>query len=320
MRKLMPLFLIISLLSGCMGNKKEQIAIVEIADSTFNSLGEGALWDANTGRLFYIDIIGKNLFVLDPDSGNKETHELPSMPGTVVVSGDDEVLLALEDGIYRYTLSDRKLTFLVCPPQNDSTQRFNDGKCGPAGRFWVGTMSLQGDKERSHLFCMENDTLITMKLDGVTISNGIVWSSDGKHMYYIDTPTRKVMEFSFVQETGKIGKPRVAVSVHDSLGSPDGMAIDANDNLWVCMWGGSAVCCFDPETGELIDRVKVPAKNVTSCSFAGKNLKEMYVTTARVGTSEDELKLFPYAGSLFKVTLKYTGTAPNRYSVNNRVF
>lgn len=320
MGKLIPLFLFIFLITSCMDSKKEHLVATEIADSTLNSLGEGAFWDAKTNRLFYIDINGKKLFVLEPDSGNKETHELPSMPGTVVVSGDDEVLLALEDGIYRYSLSDRKLTFLVCPPQNDSTQRFNDGKCDPAGRFWVGTMSLQGDKESSHLFCMENDTSIAVKLDGVTISNGIVWSSEGNHMYYIDTPTRKVMEFKYEQATGKISKPRVAVSVHDSLGAPDGMAIDANDNLWICMWGGSAVCCFDPETGMLIERVMVPAKNVTSCTFAGPDLKELYITTARAGTPDETLKQFPNAGSLFKVALKYVGIAPNRYSENNRVF
>jgi len=320
MKKLIPLLLLAAQIFGCSGNEKKETYAVTIIDSTHHALGEGALWDARSERLFYVDILGKKLYVYEPSSGTTEMHEMPSMPGTVVVNNDNEVLVALEDGIYRYQLDNRQFKFLFCPPQNDSTQRFNDGKCDPAGRFWVGTMSLRGKKEQSHLFCMENDTSYTIKLDGISVSNGIAWSSDKKHMYYTDTPTRKVMEFTYDEKTGNISRPRVAVSVHDSLGAPDGMAIDADDNLWICMWGGSAVCCFDPASGELIDRIIVPARNVTSCTFAGEQLHDLYITTARTGTSEEELSRFPDAGSLFKVTLKYSGTAPNRYSVNNRVF
>ncbi|MEX0986041.1 MAG: SMP-30/gluconolactonase/LRE family protein [Bacteroidales bacterium] len=292
---------------------------VVVADSTVNSLGEGAIWDAAGNRLFYVDILGKKLFEYYPESGEKNVHEMPSMIGTVVVRTDDEVLVALEDGIYSYNLTRRELNFLVCPPQNDSTQRFNDGKCDPAGRLWVGTMSLQGDKKKSHLFCLDPATGITVKLDGITTSNGIVWSSDKEYMYYIDTPTQQVMEFKYDNSTGDISEPRIAVQVADSLGYPDGMAIDGNDNLWVCMWGGSSVCCFDRKTGKLLERISVPAKNVTSCAFTGDKLNEMYITTARIATSDEEIKTFPNAGSLFKITLKYKGSHSNRYKINNRV-
>jgi sugar lactone lactonase YvrE len=290
-----------------------------VADSTLNSLGEGALWDADGNRLFFVDIIGKKLFEYYPESGKKYSHQMPSMIGTVVLQDDSHVLVALEDGVYRYNLDTKDLKFIVCPPENDSTQRFNDGKCDPAGRFWLGTMSLIGGRESSHLFCMDKDGKIEVKLDGISTSNGIVWSSDKKHMYYIDTPTRMVMEYAYDNASGAISEPRVAVQVADSLGAPDGMAIDENDNLWVCMWGGSAVCCFDPLTGVLIERILVPAKNVTSCAFTGESMNELYITTARIGTNEEDLLNFPNAGSLFKITLKYAGSASYRYFVNNTV-
>jgi len=272
-------------------------------DSTRHSLGEGALWDNEYQRLFYIDIIGKKLFEYYPEKDKRIDHNMPSMIGTVVVKSKNEVLVALEDGVYSYNLESRELDFMVCPPENDSTQRFNDGKSDPSGRFWVGTMSLVGGKETSHLFCLDTDGTMEVKLDKISTSNGIVWSADKQYMYYIDTPTKKVMEYKFDNETGNIDHPRVAVQVADSLGYPDGMAIDAEDNLWVCMWGGSAVCCFDRNSGELLDRIMVPAKNVTSCAFSGKNLNELYITTARIGTSEEQLKTFPQAGSLFKIKI-----------------
>ena len=186
-------------------------------------------------------------------------------------------------------------------------QRFNDGKCDPAGRFWVGTMSLVGEKKTSHLFCYDRDGSVVTKLDGISTSNGIVWSKYHKFMYYIDTPTRKVMEYAYNKETGEISDPRIAVSVADSLGFPDGMAIDADDNLWVAMWGGSAVCCFDRKSGKLINKIEVPAKNVTSCAFGGPELTDLYITTARIGTSEEELEKFPDAGKLFKTVINTKG-------------
>lgn len=303
------------IMSGCTENP--ETSEVAPVGETICQLGEGALWDGQHQRLFFIDIIGKKLFEYYPETGVQNEHAMPSMIGTVVCESKQTVLVALEDGIYRYDLEEKQLTFLACPPENDSTQRFNDGKCDPAGRFWVGTMSLKGGRKSSHLFCMDHDGEISVKLDGVTISNGIVWNSRKDRMYYIDTPTRKVMEYTYDDATGEIGQPRVAVEVPDSLGAPDGMAIDAKDRLWVCMWGGSAVCCFDPASGELVDRIVVPAKNVTSCAFSEKNLEQLYITTARVGTSEEELTRWPDAGKLFKVDLNYAGATTNCYLNNS---
>jgi len=296
-----------------MNQKNNQSSDITIADSTHYALGEGALWDFENQRLFYVDIVGKKLFEYYPDTERRITHEMPSMIGTIVVKNKNEVLVALQDGIYCYNLHSKEFDFIVCPAENDSTQRFNDGKCDPAGRFWAGTMSLIGGRENSHLFCLDQNSNIEVKLDGISTSNGIVWSSDKQYMYYIDTPTKKVMEYKYDNESGNICEPRVAVHVADSLGYPDGMAIDADDRLWVCMWGGSAVCCFDPKSGELIDRIIVPAKNVTSCAFSGRDLDELYITTARVGTSEMDLLTYPNAGSLFKTKVNTRGIPSSCY-------
>jgi sugar lactone lactonase YvrE len=137
-------------------------------------------------------------------------------------------------------------------------------------------------------------------LDSISISNGIVWTKDKKTMYYIDTPTLEIKAFDYDDVTGAISNPRVAVQVNDSLGYPDGMAIDENDKLWVGMWNGNAVICFDPITGEMVSKIEVPAHNVTSCAFGGKNLDTLYITTAREDMSDEEHAKYPLAGSLFK--------------------
>lgn len=294
------------ILSGCSQSASPGNEI-SIADSTHYQLGEGALWDWKHNRLLYIDIIEKKLMVWYPEPDQLNTHEMPSMIGTVVAESKEEVRVALEDGIYRYNLETGDLTFLANPPENDSTQRFNDGKCDPAGRFWVGTISVVGNRKSSHLFRHDGGETVKVMLDSITISNGIVWSSDGKKMYYIDTPTRKVMEYRFNLAEGTISEPRVCVSVPDSLGAPDGMAIDSEDHLWVAMWGGSAVCRFDPENGTLKERIMVPAKNVTSCAFGGEDLRTLYITTARAGTGEEELQQFPDAGALFSIRTSIRG-------------
>lgn len=286
---------------------------VEIFDNTIYQLGEGALWDQANQRLLYIDILGKQLVVYYPDEDRKYRYDMPSMIGTVVCESENTVLVALQDGIYRYSFDSGELDFLACPPENDDTQRFNDGKCDPAGRFWVGTMSLQREKKASHLFRFDGDGSIHTMLDGITISNGIVWNSSKTKMYYIDTPTHQVMEYRYDHETGTISEPRVAVDIPDGMGGPDGMTIDSEDKIWVAMWGGSAVCRFDPLSGELLEKIPVPARNVTSCAFGGPELKTLYITTARQGTSEEELRQFPDAGKSFKIKLNHQGVPGHCY-------
>lgn len=138
-------------------------------------------------------------------------------------------------------------------------------------------------------------------IDDVTISNGIVWSQDKTRMYYIDTPTQKVMAYDYDNETGKISNPEVAVNIPDGLGYPDGSTMDSEGMLWIAMWGGQAVTRWNPETGKLLERITIPALNVTSCAFGGRNLETLFITTARAGMSEEQISRFPESGGLFKI-------------------
>lgn len=272
-------------------------------------LGEGALWSDRLQQLWWVDIEGKKLHLFDPNTKENQSFEMPSRIGTVVeVANEDKVIVALEDGFYFFSWKVNKLEFIVNPEAALSDIRFNDGKCDPQGRFWVGSMHLQQISDAAGLYRLNRDLSVDQVLDQISISNGIVWSSDHSTMYYIDTPTGKVMAYDYDAATGHISNARVAVEIPENIGYPDGMAIDAEDKIWVAHWAGSAVYRYDPLSGGTLLKVEVPAKNVTSISFTGKDLMTAIITTASVGMDEEEAKKYPQAGSLFQVQIPVRGS------------
>jgi sugar lactone lactonase YvrE len=221
--------------------------------------------------------------------------------GTIVRRASGGCLLALENGFAAFDPDTGELDFLVDPEADLPDNRFNDGKCDPAGRFWAGTMSLS-HKPRpltGSLYSLDAEGRVQTHLTGIGVSNGIVWTSDASTMYYIDTVTRCVDAFDFDNQKGEISNRRSIVNVPDELGSPDGMAIDAEDKIWVAFYGGWCVARFDPATGKMVAQIKMPVSNVTACAFGGPDLDLLYITTARQGLDEAALAEQPQAGDLF---------------------
>jgi len=284
-------------LFSCTENKTKTAELVLDSQSV---LGEGAIWNYKTGELMWVDIKKEILNIYNPASAFNKEMFTGQMIGTVVPAESGNALVALQKGIYFFDIETGSKKLLAAPEPDKPANRFNDGKCDPSGRFWAGTISTKGEREVAALYRFDPDTSIHKMVDKVSISNGIVWSGDKTKMYYIDTPTHKVMAYDYDDTTGEISNPRVALTIPNELGGPDGMTIDENDNLWIALWGGSAVGCWNPESGELIDKIEVPAKNVTSCAFGDNDLGTLYITSARQNTSPEELEKWPHAGGVFK--------------------
>ena len=263
-------------------------------------LGEGALWHPTARKLFWVDIEGKSLHLYNPESGEDKVLDVGARIGTVVPVQDGGALVALQHGIYHINTQTGKLSFLTNPIKLEDI-RFNDGKCDPAGRFWVGTMALDKRTGGADLYMLELDGKVYHKLGNLTISNGIVWSLDKKSMYFTDTPTQQVKAFDYDVASGEISNERVIIEIPEEEGAPDGMTLDAEGNLWVALHGAGTVAKYNPNTGELLQKVKVPAKKTTSCAFGGKNLDTLYITTAREDLNEEQLKEYPVSGGLFSV-------------------
>lgn len=261
-------------------------------------LGEGALWNPATQQLYWVDIEGRAFHIFDPATGHDQCFRVPARVGTVVPTHDGNVLLALQTGIHRLAPHTGELTPLVNPITEPSL-RFNDGKCDPAGRFWVGTLDLAQRSHAASLYRLDPDGSLHTILDGVTLSNGLAWSQDRTTMYYIDTPTLAVQAFDYDHATGAISNGRVAIRFPNNGCVPDGMTIDAEGMLWVALWGAGAVHRYDPATGLQLQTITVPAPFTSSCAFGGPELRTLYITTARHGLSKEELKEFPLSGNLF---------------------
>jgi sugar lactone lactonase YvrE len=264
-------------------------------------LGEGSIWHPKENKLYWVDIEGKSLHIYDPVTNKDKEFALGSRVGTVVPIESGGALVALQSGIHKIDTKTGKLTFISNPLPDTVNLRFNDGKCDPAGRFWIGTLAMDSRRRGAVLWRMDKDKSLHLMLDSVSISNGIVWTADRKTMYYNDTPTGTIQGFDYDDKTGEISNRRVVVRTARGGGSPDGMTIDADGNLWVALWGSGSVGKFDPRTGQLLQKIIVPAPNVSSCAFGGKNLETLYITTARAWVSEEKLKEFPLSVGLFAV-------------------
>lgn len=276
-----------------------------------NQLGEGAIYNHETNEFWHIDIEGKQFFTTDIRTREQNTFDVSQRIGTIVPNDKGRAVVALQNGLYTYDFESNTQELIVNPLDTIANIRFNDGKCDPSGRLWVGSMGLEQKPYRASLYSLDQG-IAKQQLDSITISNGIVWSKDQKTMYYIDTPDENVKAFDYNVATGDISNGRVVVEI-GGIGYPDGMAIDNEDMLWIALWNGNMVGRWNPETGDLIGKVNVPAHNITSVAFVGEQLDSLIITSARVDMSEEELGKFPLAGSLFVVVPGPKGTKSTFY-------
>lgn len=271
----------------------------ELLFKTEATLGEGALWDRQSQRLLWVDIEGHQLHRFDPQQGQDQTIDLGESVSTVVPRASGGLVVALTHRLVALDTATGGWEVLAEADADSRDTRFNDGKCDPAGRFWVGTLSNSRTLGAAHLWRLDADHSLHRVLDQVTNSNGLAWSPDQTTMYYIDTGTRRVDAFDYQRETGQIARRRPVLAVPEAWGKPDGMTIDAEGMLWIALWGGGRVICWDPGVGRLRATVDVPAARTTSCAFGGPQLDQLFITTARGGADEAELRQQPQAGSLF---------------------
>ena len=275
----------------------------EIIYNARAKLGEGPAWDAKTQTLYWVDILDKRVYY--HREGDDGFIQLDDMPGCLAPTKNGTLLVAARASFLDLNPTTGKKTILATLDE-PADNRFNDGKCDPAGRFLAGTMNLDETTPSGALYSFDGQS-VTRLMDGIRISNGLAWSPDYKTLYYIDTPTREVKAFDYDLSTGQIANPRVAITVPETLGWPDGMTSDTDGNLWIAMWGGAQVTRWNPQNGELLEQIALPAKNVTSCAFGGDDLNVLYITSARKGLEQADLTAYRHSGSLMRVQTKIQG-------------
>ncbi|WP_316837927.1 SMP-30/gluconolactonase/LRE family protein [Pedobacter nutrimenti] len=274
-------------------------------------LGEAAIWHPEWNKFLYVDIDGEKVYAIDPQTRHTEEVSTGKKVGTVAPVSADILLVALQGSLGLLNFKNGEFKELTTIEPGITTNRSNDGKCDPAGRLWLGTMDLNASLHQGALYCFDGS--LRKVIDKTSVSNGLCWTADHQTMYYIDSFEYNIRAYDFDLKNGLISNERIVVSITDPDIIPDGMSIDEEGMLWVAMWGGGSVNRYNPVTGEMIGTVNVGVPLVTSCALGGKNMQQLFITTASKGLSEEELMQFPDSGSLFIVDVGVCGLPPHPY-------
>ncbi|GAA2449896.1 SMP-30/gluconolactonase/LRE family protein [Streptomyces glaucus] len=263
----------------------------EVAVRAEAALGEGPTWDAAAGRLVWVDILGCRVHTYDPVSGRRTVRATEQHVGAAKPRAGGGLVLNLRDGV---GLLDAGGDFRWLHREPVPGRRGNDAAVAPDGSLWAGTMRYDEASGGGTLSRITADGTVTTVLDDVTVSNGTGWSPDGRLMYYVDTPTRRIDVFD--HEAGEVTGRRTLAEIEEGAGFPDGLTVDADGCVWVALWDGAAVRRYTPD-GELDRVVELPVPRVTACAFGGADLTDLYLTTARTGLAAPH----PLAGALLVV-------------------
>lgn len=251
-------------------------------------LGEGPTWDVAAGRLLWVDILGCRIHSFDPRSGADSHMATDQHIGAAKPCLSSGLVTNMRDGIGRYDAANNFRWLHHSPVPG---RRGNDAAVAPDGTLWAGTMRYDERPGGGTLSHIMPDGTAMLVLDDVTISNGIGWSPDGRRMYFVDTPTRRIDVFDYTAD-GPSGR-RPWVEIEPGAGFPDGLTVDVDGAVWVALWDGGALRRYTSQ-GQLDRVVPLPVRRPTACSFGSDGLSDLYVTTARVGLTHPD----PLAGSL----------------------
>ncbi len=281
--------------------------------SVGNMLGEGVLWDPLGQRTWWSDIQGRRLFRYDPQDRALESFDLPErLCSFGLIQGSDEIIAAFESGFARYHPESAQLHWVSRPGHEAGNVRFNDGRIDRQGRFWAGSMVEGKGEAQGKLYCLDGNHL-RVRLTGISISNSICFSPDGKQLYFADSPQRTILRFDLDPVSGTIGNRQVFATTPKGA-FPDGANIDAEGCLWSAHWGAGRVVRYAPD-GSISAIVEIPTSQVSCVAFGGAALDLLFVTSAKEGMSDATLKGQPHAGDVFVYKVNVEGLPEPRFAM-----
>lgn len=269
-------------------------------------LGEGPMWDGPRSRVLWVDIHTGTVYegALEGDRvTTRELHRFESTVGAVVSSDSGDLLVATACSVLMLTAEGAQVPGAEIIP-GGGNRRLNDGKCDPSGAFVVGSLALDGSRQGEILARVSRGGEVTILDHDLTLSNGLAWTADGRHMYSIDSVPGVVWRRDYDATTGATGRREEILRITD--GVPDGMCVDCDGNLWIAIWGAGEVRRYTPD-GDLTGIVSVPAPHTTSVAFVGADLDKLLITTATAELTAEQREQFPDSGRLFLVDVGTTG-------------
>jgi D-xylonolactonase len=276
------------------------------------ALGEGPIWSMREQALYWVDILNHRLHRYGPGE-QKSTWQFNEEISTVAERADHPgLIVTLRHGFAYFDPATEELERLIQPEQDLPANRFNDGKCDRAGRFWAGTMDFGCEQPTGSLYRLSHGLELKKIDSGYAVTNGPAWSLDEKVMYYNDSVNGRVHAFDFDPESGEAGNKRLFLQFADEEGSPDGMATDSEGGLWIAHWGASKLTRRDA-IGQVLQTIELPCSQITSCAFGGPDLTTLYITSAADGLTPEQRRREPLAGGLFAVEIDVPGLPANTF-------
>jgi sugar lactone lactonase YvrE len=278
-----------------------------------NILGEGPVWDAEAGCLWWVDIPGARLHRLQLTTDIHDSWPMPERPTALALRRQGGLVVALASGFARFDAGTGEVTADPDRPPLPPGQRLNDGSCDPAGRFWCGAMREEGEQADAAIHVLRPEGGLDEYPARLSIVNCLNWSPDGRTMYFSDTPAGVIYACDFDIDQGRLGERRVFHDGSGVPGLPDGGTVDAEGYLWNARFGGGGVARFRPD-GSLDRFVPLPAQKITCCAFGGPDLRMLFVTSATENLTEEEKAAQPMAGRLMAFEPGVPGRPPRRFA------
>ena len=291
---------------------------IETAYRCKNTLGEGITFSKKDQTLYWLDINNTSkLHRFNLNNQQKDIFEIPEIVTATSIKSENEIILVSNNGINLFDTNNKKFERILNIENKFLHTRSNDGASDVMGRLWFGTMQNNFDKDGESIPIKENigklyrvdkDNIITIVEDNIGIPNTFVWSPDNKNFYFTDTLDGNIMKYDYDVETGSLSNKQYFANF--DRGFPDGSTMDTDGCLWNCRWGGSCVVRYTP-SGEVDQVIEMPVENITNCVFGGKDLKTLFITSAKnPGKNQHELD-----GSLFSINLKYQGLEDHKSKI-----
>jgi sugar lactone lactonase YvrE len=286
---------------------------------TRSDLAEGPTWDDRLGRLYWCDILGKRLHALDWTTRQERHWDLPDVIGSFGLTDDaGRLVVAIRDRVALFGLEDGSLEVLAEIETGDPRTRLNDGKVGPDGAFYVGTMDDRPDRQPiGALYRVRADGHCETLVEGVTVSNGLAWSPDGRTMYHADSRPGIIEAWDFDPASGAMSNRRLFARLANEAGRPDGGTVDADGRYWSAGVSAGLLNCFSPD-GTLVEVIAMPVPRPTMPCFCGPDLDALVVTSLRPLADAALLEAHPDSGRLFMLRPGVRGLTAERFSLQGR--
>ncbi|MGH6923936.1 MAG: SMP-30/gluconolactonase/LRE family protein [Propylenella sp.] len=262
-------------------------------------IGESPLYDERTGRLYFVDTLGRLVYCREPESGELKSWTFESEVGSLGLAASGRLVVALRDGVILFDPASGAKQELCRIEADIPETRLNDGRVGPDGAFWIGSMDDRADKEPiGALYRVDPSGRVERKVDRLFVSNGLAWTADGELMFHADSRGPWIDRWRFDRNTGEISERARIAEPEVALGRPDGGSCDADGYYWSAGVSAGHLNRFSPN-GRLVESYETPVPAPTMPCFGGPGYRTLYLTSLREGRSAALMQRSPLSGAVF---------------------